>query len=574
MESTADPNIRAQSLSKVEITKTNSRYLRGTLIHEIDNESTSVASESEQIIKHHGAYQQDNRDQRRDGQREYSFLVRTRLPGGKLTASQFLTELQLCDNVGDGTLRITDRQGLQLHGVVKHDLRETMRRINAAKMTTFGACGDVVRNIMCCPAPLFGSCPRSEMQSHVDDLARHFALRSRAYYEIWLTDGDQREHVGGSSNDEEPVYGASYLPRKFKFAFALPDDNCVDALTHDVGFVALPGHNRSRHFNVYVGGGMGVTPARVDTFPAVAQPFAQISGEELLPFAHAVVRVQKEFGNRTDRKRSRFKYLVADWGLERIRHAVSQSYGKALLPPEQIVIGGMQDHLGWHPQAAGRWSLGLHVPSGRIKDDGGGLLKSGLKAIAEKVPMEIRLTPLQDLLLCDIDESRRFEIEQLLRDRGIPFGDEIASVRRLAMACPALPTCGLAITESERAMPAILAELQKIVEELHLENERISIRMTGCPNGCTRPYVAEIAIVGKAVDRYTLFLGGSVAGSRLAFKFRDMLSLDEILKMLRCLLGRFATGRDRDETFGDYCFRIGTAGLANIIHHEDRLDPS
>lgn len=550
--------------SKLEAAKVASDFLRGSLVQELNTEAPLFSTGTESIIKHHGIYQQDHRDQRRAGQREYSFLVRTRLPGGSLTASQFLTELQLCDDLGDGTLRITDRQGLQLHGVLKQDLREVIRRIDLAKMTTFGACGDVVRNVMCCPAPLKQSVERVEMRGLADSIAQHFALRSRAYYEIWLKDGDQSEQVGGPQADEEPLYGAAYLPRKFKFAFALPDDNCTDALTHDVGFVAMPRLGSKQYFNVYVGGGMGVTPARTDTFPAIARPVGLVSSDELVPLAHAIVQLFREFGDRHDRKKARFKYLIAEWGTDQFREQLNRALGHSIAPAEPIPVTGLQDHLGWYEQAAGAWFLGVRVENGRIKDGGCGNLKTALKEIVANYPISIRLTPLQDILLCDIAEGSRDEIERILRNHGVQVGAEVEASRRLAMACPALPTCGLAITESERAMPDFLDTLHNTLQRLGLAEDSISIRMTGCPNGCARPYVAEIGIVGKAMDRYTLFLGGSGTGTRLAFKFRDMLSLREILDLLNLILGRFGATRLPQESFGDFCHRIGPERLAEL----------
>lgn len=558
-------------LTKLEAAKIDSDFLRGSLADELTTDSAAFSTGTESIIKHHGIYQQDHRDHRHAGQRDYSFLVRTRLPGGALTGKQLLAELDLCDELGDGTLRITDRQGLQLHGVLKQDLQQVIRRIDAVKLTTFGACGDVVRNVMCCPAPVQGSVERSQMRMLTGGIARHFALHSRAYYDVWLKQDDQSEQVGGQvepaeSSLEEPLYGAAYLPRKFKFAFALPDDNCTDALTHDVGFVALPGTGPAQFFNVYVGGGMGMTPARADTFPAIAQPLGLVSADELVSLAHAIVQVFREAGNRRDRKQARFKYLIAAWGLDRFRDRLRQVYGKAIAPPESIAVTGLHDHLGWHPQEGGDWFLGLRVDSGRIKDDTSGRLKSALKAVAQNYPLSIRLTPLQDILLCDIPERSRDGIEQILRDHAVPLEAQIEPARRLAMACPALPTCGLAITESERVLPSLLNNLRDMLYELGLSQERISIRMTGCPNGCARPYVAEIGIVGKAVDRYTLYLGGCVAGTRLAFKFRDLLTLKEILDLLRKLLSHFADTRVPHESFGDYCYRLGMEQLEHICN--------
>lgn len=550
-------------LSKVEEVKSTSNHLRGNVSSELTNDAAHVTSDTDQILKHHGMYQQDNRDLRRLGTKQYSFLVRTRFPGGKLTAKQLLAEIDLCDEFGGSMLRVTDRQGLQLHGVLKHDLRTVVQRINQAKTTTMGACGDVVRNVMCCPAPVKDSPARAIMQKHTDALSEHFSLRSRAYYEIWLRDGEHSEQVGGHFEENTAIYGPTYLPRKFKFAFALLEDNCVDALTHDVGFVTLPSQRSRPHFNVYIGGGMGVTPARADTFAAVAQPFATVSDDELLPLSQAIVAVQREHGNRHDRKRARFKYLVADWGIDRIRGEVERHYGKTTIPAEPISILGMQDHLGWHEQDDGAWFLGLHIENGRIQDTQPMQLKSALRLLCSRYALQVRLTPLQDMLLCGIQAGQRDEVETLLSDHGVPFGDQTQTLRKLAMACPALPTCGLAITEAERRMPVILNALQPTLRELNLQDQHISIRMTGCPNGCARPYVAEIAIVGKAADKYTLLLGGSQAGSRLAFKYLEMQTADEIVEVLKRLLGLYAQHRNASEPFGDFCQRLGPDGLAS-----------
>lgn len=551
--------------SKLESAKQSSGYLRGSIAQELDTTTPQFSAGAESILKHHGIYQQDDRDHRRSGQREYRFLVRTRLPGGFLTAEQLLTELQLCDDFGDGTIRITDRQGLQLHGVLKGRLRDVVRQIDLAKMTTFGACGDVVRNVMCCPAPLKQSSERVTMRHLTNELAEHFALRSRAYHEIWLDNGEQLERVGSDNVDEDPLYGAAYLPRKFKFAFALPDDNCTDALTHDVGFVAIPRTGSRQWFNVYVGGGMGVTPARADTFPAVAQLAGLVESDQLVSLAHAIVQLYRECGNRTDRKRARFKYLIAEWGMERFRHELQRVWGNSFAPPEQIAITGLQTHLGWHEQSSGVWFHGVRIESGRIKDGVQVRLKSALRDIAANYPISVRLTPLQDILLCDIPESARDDIEQILRSYGVLIGPDLQASSLLAMACPALPTCGLAITESERVLPGFLQQLHEIQRNLGLGEEAISLRMTGCPNGCARPYVAEIGIVGKAADRYTLFLGGTDAGTQLAYKFRDMLSLREILDLLSQLLAYFAETRLPKESFGAFCSRIGCEPLTRLF---------
>ncbi|HID21000.1 MAG TPA: NADPH-dependent assimilatory sulfite reductase hemoprotein subunit, partial [Planctomycetaceae bacterium] len=442
-------------LTKLEYLKENSRQLRGALADELANDEDHLSGDTAQILKFHGSYQQRDRDRRSGPQgRAYMFMIRTAIPGGRLTAQQLLAELDLCDRYGNGTLRITTRQDLQLHGIVKKNLRETIRTINQAQLTTFCGCGDVERNVMCCPAPYRASPVRAGMQEMAARFAKHLRPRTRAYYEIWLQDDNgSRQDVTDFRPVEEPIYGDRYLPRKFKTGFALPEDNCVDVLTYDLGFVAVVEDDRIVGYNVAIGGGQGVTPAVKTTFPALAQTIAFVSPDQVLPLGEAVVKVFRDFGNRADRKRARLKYVIADRGLQWVKNKVEEYFGAPLAEPRPQSIFDAQDHLGWHEQGDGRLFLGINVENGRIHDTDQVRLKTVLRTLLQRYDFPVRLTPLQSLILCDINPTDRATVEQLLTDHGVVPAERLTQTRRYAMACPALPTCGLAITESERVMP-------------------------------------------------------------------------------------------------------------------------
>ncbi len=559
-------------LSKLEGLKESSRQLRGTLAEEMAEDVDHFTADATQLLKFHGSYQQDNRDARgaknEDGTRKgkvYSCMVRTRIPGGKVSSTQFLTELDLCEQYGNGTVRITSRQGFQLHGVIKGNLRETLRAINESQLTTFCACGDVERNVMCCPAPHKNSPVHDQMQALTDALAEHLKPKTTSYYEIWLTDeeGEKTNATETFQPVEEPIYGKTYLPRKFKTCVTLPEDNCIDIHTNDLGFLAIVEQDAIVGYNVLVGGGMGVTPSAKKTFPYLAKPMAYITPDQALDVAEAVVKVQRDFGNRSDRKIARLKYLIADWGIEKFKAKVEEYYGKPLQTPHPTQVTDVDDHLGWQEQGDGKWFLGVNVPSGRIKDEGDLRLKTGLRTILEKYGMDTRLTALQSVILCDIDEKDRADINGILSEHGVIAAEEMTLLRRYAIACPAWPTCGLAVTESERAMPGLLEELEAELARQDLSDERISLHMTGCPNGCARPYTPDIGLVGKAAgEKYTLFLGGNVEGTRLAFIYEDMVTKEDIVPKLAPLFTLFKSERQDRESFGDFCDRIGQEKLA------------
>lgn len=557
--------------SEVELQKDASHFLRGDIGKELVDSNDHFGKASVNLLKHHGTYQQDNRDARARGggaksSRDYMFMVRSKIPGGKLTAAQLLAELDLGDEFGNSTLRITSRQGLQLHGVVKDNLQRTIRRINEIQLSTLGACGDVNRNVMCCPAPHYHDSIHDEMQAFADHLAAHFAPRTTAYHELWLRDlaTGEDELVGGGVNGHEiePIYGRHYLPRKFKMAVGLPDDNCVDMYTNDLAFMAICRDGRIAGYNVLAGGGQGVTPSAAKTFPALAKRLAFVKPEQALAVAEAIVKVQRDFGNRTDRKNARLKYVIHNWGLERFKAKVEEYFGAKLPDPDPMEVHGFDDHMGWHEQGDGRWFYGLNVENGRIKDEGDVKLKTALREVCAKLNPGLRLTTHQSLLVTDLEQRHQAALEGILQSHGVRLTADVSTVRRWSMACVAWPTCGLSITEAERALPGIIDQMEVELARLGLSSEKFTVRMTGCPNGCARPYNSDIGLVGKTAGKYSVFVGGRLLGNRLNFLYKDLVPEAEIVPTLTPLFLYFKQGRINGETFGDFCARKG---------HEDLL---
>ncbi len=582
--------------SPVEKAKLESNYLRGTIREELTDGNTFFSKANSQLLKHHGTYQQDDREARthREGGgksiKSYMFMVRSRIPGGKLNSDQLLAELDLADEVGNGTLRITSRQGLQLHGVVKSNLHHVIQRINEVQLSTLAACGDVERNVMCCPAPHYGDAVHAEMQQLADQVAAHFAPRTRAYHEIWLRDPDtgQDQLVGGGKDaagsqavheanghapatpeagyrpggdDIEPIYGRLYLPRKFKTGIGLCGDNCIDIYANDLGLLAICEDFKIIGYNVLVGGGMGVVPSAAKTFPAVAKRMAFVRPEQVIDVATAVVKVQRDFGNRSDRKVARLKYTIHHMGLEAFKAKVEEYYGQKLPEPHLDDVRGFDDHMGWHEQGDGRWFYGLNIENGRILDAGGYQLKTALREICRKYRPGIRLTAHQSILFTDIAPCDRAGIEAILHRRCIKLSHQISTVRRWSMACVAWPTCGLAITEAERTLPGMIDQLEVELAKLGLASDAFTLRMTGCPNGCARPYNCDIGLVGRALDKYTIFVGGRLLGDRLNFIYKDMVPSAEVVPTLVPLFVYFKHARNDGETFGDFCHRRGAVDL-------------
>ena len=559
-------------LSKVELLKEASHQLRGTLAEELLNDRPEFSDDAATLLKHHGSYLQDDRDTRKakdeDGKakgKQYSCMVRTRIPGGRVSASQFLAELDLCEKLANGTLRITSRQGFQLHGVLKSDLKESIRTINEIKLTTFAACGDVNRNVMACPAPI-KSVIYEQMQALSQEMAEHFKPRTTSYFDIWLKD-DQGEEVDVTEFKpiDEPIYGARYLPRKFKMAIGLPEDNCVDLYTQDLGLMAIVEDGKIVGYNVLAGGGMGRTPSAEKTFPALAKRICYATVDQVVAVSEAIVKVQRDFGNREDRKRARLKYLISDWGVPRFKAMVEQYFGMGLPDPHPADVTGVDDHIGWHEQGDGKLFLGINIENGRIKDEGNLRIKSGLRAILSRFGMPTRLTALQSVILCDLDPKDKAEINRIMAEHGIKGADELSLLRRYAIACPAFPTCGLSITEAERALPGIIDNLELTIAKLGMQSDKIAVHMTGCPNGCARPYTPDIGLVGKSVGKYTMFLGGNPEGTRLGFIYKDSVPAEEIVPTLTPLLTAFKAERHGSESFGDFCARKGLSELEAIV---------
>lgn len=561
-----------RKVSPVEVVKENSQFLRGPIGTELTDAQSCFGKDSEVLLKFHGTYQQDDRDARLApktdgaGGKSYIFMVRTKLPGGRLTSDQLLAELDLADELGNTTLRCTTRQGLQLHGVVKANLKRVIRRINDVQLSTLGACGDVNRNVMCCPAP-YARPGYAETQRLAAEIAAHLAPRSMSYHDLWLTDvatGEKQTVVSSDPDgyDVEPIYGRHYMPRKFKIAIGFPYDNCVDLYTHDLGLLAVLRDDRVIGYNVLVGGGLGVTPSAKKTFPALAKRLAFCTPEQALDVVTAVVKVQRDFGNREDRKTARLKYVIANWGIDKFRAKVEEYYGQALPPCTEDDVHDFNDHLGWDEQGDGRWFYGLNIENGRIKDDERMQLKTAIREVCRRFRPDIRVTSHQSLLFCNVAAGDRDALIRVLQDHRVPLSEEISTVRRWSMACVAWPTCGLSITEAERALPGLIDQLEVELARLGLQKDRFTVRMTGCPNGCARPYNSDIGLVGRAKGKYTILVGGRLLGDRLNFQYQDMVPEEDVVATLRPLLAYYKQDRQENETLGDFCHRKGAAELA------------
>jgi len=558
----------AQKLTAVEGFKTSSDYLRGDIAKELVDGAPGFGKGSIQLLKNHGTYQQDDREQRKSREgaksvREISFMIRTCVPGGKLTAAQLLAAIDMGDEIGNGTIRLTTRQSIQHHGVVKGDLKAFMQKVHDNQMTTLAACGDVERNIMCCPAPIHGDSVRDQMQAKLDELAKHLAPRTRAYYEIWLTDPEtgEQKRVAGGPDVIEPIYGPTYLPRKFKTAFALPEDNCTDVYANDLGFIVVHEHGKILGYNVIAGGGMGVTPSAAKTFPALAKRLGFVPPEDVLGIAEAIVKVQRDYGNRTDRKTARLKYTIHTMGLENFRAKVEEYFGKPLAPCHPADVHGFDDHIGWFEQGDGKYFYGFNVENGRIVDRDGFQLKTAIRKILRELSPGVRITAHQSLLFTGLAASDRDRIAEILHAHGVKTSEEISTLRRWSMACVALPTCSLAVAESERVLPGLIDSLEPEVAKLGLSHEAFTVRMTGCPNACARPYNSDIGIVGRTAGKYTLFLGGRLLGDRLNEQYKDVVPFEDLSKEITAVLACYKAERKGGETLGDFCHRKGIEGV-------------
>lgn len=552
--------------SAAEGIKAASDGLRGTLASEAADGGTHFSESARQLLKFHGAYEQDDRDARRvrkDAGEEpaYSFMLRAKLPGGVLTGRQYQVFDALAGRYGNGTLRVTTRQDFQLHGILKGDLKGTIAAVNATLVTTLGACGDVVRNVVTCPAPVRDRV-RDEVLALATRLSSHLLPATRAYHEIWL-DGERVAEENGEPA-VDPLYGTRYLPRKFKIGFGYPDDNCCDVHSNDLGFLTVRDGDRLAGFNVLVGGGLGATHGKPDTYPRLASPLAFVRPGGVCRVSEAVVAVHRDYGDRSNRRHARLKYVIDDHGLPWFRARVEAHLGAPLEPPRDVDVTEIHDHLGWHEQGEGLWFHGVFVENGRIRDTPELRLRTALREIVTRVRPEIgvRLTSQQNALLTGIAERHRTMVEEILADHGVADPARVLPVRRWAMACPALPTCGLALAESERALPGVLETLERELERLGIAGSELTVRMTGCPNGCARPYTADLAFVGRSADRYTVYVGGTMLGTRLGVAHRDLVRRADLVAAVVPLLESYRANRLPNERFGDYVHRAGLAGLA------------
>jgi sulfite reductase (ferredoxin) len=576
--------------------KASSNQLRGDLSIDLADTSTDgVGHDSEVLLKFHGIYAQDNRDQRKalkaaagDGAaagKDHIYMIRASIPAGVLTGQQWLAMDALTNELADGTLRVTTRQGIQWHFVRKGGLTPLIRLLNEHLLTTLAACGDVARNVQCCPAPM-GDRRQGELSAIAAKLAVRFRPQTKAYYEVWI-DGEQAvsvteppvaaeltavelpdaelahaEAVGAEVVDAEPIYGTTYLPRKFKMGIAWPGDNCVDIYANDLGVIPARHSQHGAGFVVVAGGGMGQAHNREDTYPRLASPLGwvpeDVDGKQLGDVIEAVILAFRDNGDREDRKRSRLKYLIDDRGLEWFRGEVEARIGHALIEPIDVAPWiEAEDHLGWHEQADGKWFLGVHVDAGRVKDTEQVQLRSGLREAVSQFGLNVHLTARQDVLLTDVAAADKTAVEAVLRAHGVALAEDLSELRRHGIACPALPTCGQALAEAERVLPDTIREVQNALDGAGLSALPVHLRMTGCPNGCARPYTAELGIIGRTKTGYDVHLGGSIAGTRLNQQFARGVKLADLPKVLGPVFDRYRVEATDGEGFGDFCHRVG-----------------
>ena len=548
------------ALSPVEHIKARSRRLRGTLADSLADAVTGALAEDDtQLIKFHGSYQQDDRDLREERRQQklepaFSFMIRTRTPGGVVTPAQWLVLDAVAQRHANGTLKLTTRQAFQFHGVIKAELKATLQAINASLIDTIAACGDVNRNVQIA-AHALDERARAAVQADALAVAAHLLPKTRAYYELWL------DEQPVAAADTEPVYGDTYLPRKFKIGFALPPANDVDVFANDLGFVALVEDGRVAGYNVSAGGGLGTTHGDARTYPRLADVLGFIPAHAVVATAEAVVTAQRDLGNRSERRLARLKYTLDRLGLEAFRAEVERRQGFAFAPARPVVFDHSGDRFGWHEDADGAWHLGLRITGGRVADREGAPWRTGLRAIAQALADrgrgEFRLTPNQNVVIAGLSGADRSDIDTLVQNHGLDLHRRASPLALHALACVALPTCPLAMAEAERYLPEFSARVEALLERHGLREAPLHLRLSGCPNGCSRPYLGEIALIGKAPGRYNLMLGADRAGRRLNRLHRENIDEAAILAELDALFARYAAARREGEDFGDFLMRGG-----------------
>ncbi|WP_275974921.1 assimilatory sulfite reductase (NADPH) hemoprotein subunit [Shewanella gaetbuli] len=546
-----------QKLAVNEYLKTDSDYLRGTIQQGLDTQVTGSFSDGDQqLIKFHGFYQQDDRDLRNERKAQkleplYSFMLRARVPGGICSPEQWLDVDRISSTLTtSNSIRLTTRQTFQYHGIPKRNLKTLIQGLDRAALDSIAACGDVNRNVMCNPNPVESKL-HQQAYAVAKELSDHLLPHTRAYAEIWL---DEEKLLDTETN--EPVYGKTYLPRKFKMAVSVPPDNDVDVYTNDLGFIAVEENGELVGFNLVAGGGMGSTHGEVETFPRLADDFGFIKTTDVIKFAEAVMTVQRDWGNRVVRKRARLKYTIVDHGYDAFKAEVEKRAGVKFEPKREVIIGDRGDRYGWVEGIDNKWHLTLFIENGRIKDSPGKTLQTGLREIAKVHKGDFRMTANQNMIIAGVAEQDKAEIEDLARKHGL-LGEVLSATRGHSIACVALPTCSLAMAEAERYFPAFIDHVDALQAKHGISEQAIVVRMTGCPNGCARPFAAEIGLVGKAPGRYNLYLGASYEGTRLNKMYKENIQEAEILAELDGLFERYAAERDAGETFGNFTVRAG-----------------
>ena len=545
-----------EKLSSDELLKEESNYLRGTLESSLKNDITgSLPFEDMKILKFHGSYQQHDRDLEKERRKQkleplYQFMIRVRAAGGVATPAQWLALDKISTDFADGTLKLTTRQSFQFHGIFKKNLKTSIQAINASLLSTIATCGDVNRNVMCNPNP-FKSAVAEEAYNYAAQLSEYFLPKSNAYYEIWL----DKEKVKTTQEEVEPLYKKRYLPRKFKIGIAIPPNNDIDIYASDLGFTVIEEDGKLVGFNVSVGGGMGATFGDESTYPRLADYIGFITPEELIPVAEKVIEIQRDFGNRVDRKHARIKYTIAHRGIDWFVDELQKRLGYTLAPNKPFIFTTNGDLYGWLKGINNRWFYTLFVENGRVRDAENYTLKTALREIAQVHTGDFRLTGNQNLIIGNVKEEDKAEIEAILIKHGVINDTSHTGLRRNAIACVALNTCGLAFAEAERYLPSLITKLDVIIRKYGLDEEAITIRMTGCPNGCGRSRLGEIGFIGKSPGRYNLYLGASHNGDRLNTLYLEQLDEAQILKELEPIIKSYAEERKEGETFGDFVHR-------------------
>ena len=557
-------NVVVPNGSAVEHIKDRSDYLRGNLVEDFQNPITAAVTEDKvQLVKFHGFYQQDDRDvrlHRQDKKLEpaYSFMIRLRVPGGELSAAQWLKMDAIANIYGNQTMRITTRQALQFHGIIKFEMKKTIQAMDAAALDSISGCGDVNRNVMCTPDPSLSPL-HAEVFPWAQKISDHLLPRSRAYHEIWLDEPQGKTLVaGGEAEEVEPLYGKHYLPRKFKIAIALPPYNDMDVYANDIGLIAVAEQGKLLGFNVAVGGGLGLTFGRDDTYPRLASVIGFCTPEQVLDVCYHIVAIQRDFGNRQDRKLSRFKYTIDAHGLDWFKQELAGRLGFGLQAVRPFEFTTTGDRFGWSQTADGLWHLGLRLEYGRVEDNATHRLKSALVAIAKENLCTFRMTGNQNLVLVAVNEADKPSVERLLAAHGYAAdASHLSGLRRNSIACVALNTCPQAMAEAERYLPELISKLEVSLDKYQLRDADIKIRMTGCPNGCGRSVLGEIGLIGKSPGRYNLYLGASFNGDRLNSLYRENLDEAAILAVLDGVFADYAAQRRQGESFGDFVWRVG-----------------